>query len=167
MTDLIIIFVGVSLLLVEMLFIPGFGFAGIAGIGVLLWGLYELLLPDVPVGPEVTSMALTGLTIGIIGGIIGLVFLFRLMTKTRFWTKLTAPGMESHEKGYDTSLGWENLEGTEGTASTDLRPSGWINIGEQRIFVVSEGDYITKNDQVKVLSVDGNRVVVRKLNTNS
>ena len=58
-------------------------------------------------------------------------------------------------------------EGTEGTASTDLRPSGWINIGEQRIFVVSEGDYITKNDQVKVLSVDGNRVVVRKLNTNS
>ena len=167
MTDLIIIFVGVSLLLVEVVFIPGFGFAGIAGIGVLLWGLYELLLPDVPVGPEVTSMALTGLTIGIIGGIIGLVFLFRLMTKTRFWTKLTAPGMESHEKGYDTSLGWENLEGTEGIASTDLRPSGWINIGEQRIFVVSEGDYIIKNEQVKVLSVDGNRVVVRKLNTNS
>ena len=167
MTDLIIIFVGVTLLLVEMLFIPGFGFAGIAGIGVLLWGLYELLLPDVPVSPEVTSMALTGLTIGIIGGIIGLVFLFRLMTKTRFWTKLTAPGMESHEKGYDTSLGWENLEGTEGIASTDLRPSGWINIGEQRIFVVSEGDYIIKNEQVKVLSVDGNRVVVRKSNTNS
>ena len=48
-----------------------------------------------------------------------------------------------------------------------MRPSGWINIGEQRIFVVSEGDYIIKNEQVKVLSVDGNRVVVRKLNTNS
>ena len=50
-------------------------------------------------------------------------------------------------------------------AEADLRPSGWINIGEQRIFVVSEGDYISKNDQIKVLSVDGNRVVVRKLNT--
>lgn len=163
-SELLIIFVGIVLLLIEALLIPGFGIAGIAGIGIILWGLYELLLPDVPVGEEITSMALTGLTIGIIGGIIGLVLLFKLMTKTKFWSKLTAPGVESAEEGYNTSVGWESLTGEEGVAATDLRPSGWITVGDQRVFVVSEGDFIIKGDTVKILTVEGNRVVVRSLN---
>jgi membrane-bound serine protease (ClpP class) len=164
MTDLLIILVGVVLLLIEMLFIPGFGIAGIAGIAVILWGLYELLLPEVPVGGEIESMALTGLTIGIIGGLIALVLLFRLMTKTKFWTKLTSPGIESHEAGFNTSIGLEDQVGKEGIAITDLRPSGWITIEDKRIFVVTEGDYILQNSTVKILSVEGNRVVVRKVN---
>jgi len=163
MTDLLIIIVGVALLLIEMILIPGFGVAGISGIGIILWGLYELLLPDVPVGHEIQSMALTGLTIGIIGGIIGLVLLFRLMTKTTFWQKLSSPSIQSPEAGYSSSIGLEEMIGKEGIADTDLRPSGWIIIGDERIFVVTEGSFIEKDDKVKILSVDGNRVVVRKI----
>ncbi len=163
MTDLLIIIVGVTLLLIEMILIPGFGVAGISGIGIILWGLYELLLPDVPVGHEIQSMALTGLTIGIIGGIIGLVLLFRLMTKTTFWQKLSSPSIQSPEAGYSSSIGLEEMIGKEGIADTDLRPSGWIIIGDERIFVVTEGSFIEKDDKVKILSVDGNRVVVRKI----
>ena len=164
MTDLLIIFVGVLLLLVEVLLIPGFGLAGLSGIGILLWGLYELLLPDVPVGHEIHSMVLTGFTIGIIGGIIGFILLFKLMTKTEFWQKLTSPNVQEKEKGYSSSIGLEDLTGEEGVTDTDLRPSGWVNVGDQRIFVVTEGSYINKNEKVKILSVDGNRVVVRKIN---
>ena len=164
MTDLLIIFVGVLLLLVEVLLIPGFGLAGLSGIGILLWGLYELLLPDVPVGHEIHSMVLTGFTIGIIGGIIGFILLFKLMTKTEFWQKLTSPNVQEKEKGYSSSIGLEDLTGEEGITDTDLRPSGWVNVGDQRIFVVTEGSYINKNEKVKILSVDGNRVVVRKIN---
>ncbi len=163
MTDLLIIIVGVTLLLIEMILIPGFGVAGISGIGIILWGLYELLLPDVPVGHEIQSMALTGLTIGIIGGIIGLVLLFRLMTKTTFWQKLSSPSIQAPEAGYSSSIGLEEMIGKEGIADTDLRPSGWIIIGDERIFVVTEGSFIEKDDKVKILSVDGNRVVVRKI----
>jgi membrane-bound serine protease (ClpP class) len=164
MTDMLIIFVGVVLLLVEVLLIPGFGVAGISGIGIILWGLYELLLPDVPVGQEIHSMALTGLTIGIVGGIIGLVLLFKLMTKTEFWQKLTSPAVQEKDEGYNSSIGLENLVGQQGVADTDLRPSGWINVSNQRIFVVTEGSYIDKQENVKILSVDGNRVLVRKIN---
>ncbi len=164
MTDFLIIFVGVLLLLVEVLLIPGFGLAGLSGIGILLWGLYELLLPDVPVGQEIHSMVLTGFTIGIIGGIIGFILLFKLMTKTEFWQKLTSPNVQEKEKGYSSSIGLEDLTGEEGVTDTDLRPSGWVNVGDQRIFVVTEGSYINKNKKVKILSVDGNRVVVRKIN---
>ncbi|MEE9189844.1 MAG: NfeD family protein [Candidatus Neomarinimicrobiota bacterium] len=163
MTDLIIILVGVAFLLVEVLFIPGFGVAGIAGIGIIIWGLYALLLPDIPVGEEIKSMALTGLTIGIFGGIIALILLFRLMIKTKFWTKLTSPGIESQEAGFNTSIGLEDKVGKKGVAVTDLRPSGWITVDDKRIFVVSEGDYIDQDDPVNILSVEGNRVVVRKI----
>ncbi|MCS5615402.1 MAG: nodulation protein NfeD, partial [Candidatus Marinimicrobia bacterium] len=107
MSDLLIVLVGLVLLVVEAFLIPGFGIAGVAGIGVILWGLYLLLLPDVPVSEEVYHSALTGLTIGIIGGVIALVFLFRMVTKTKFWTKLTSPGVESQEEGYSTSIGLE------------------------------------------------------------
>ena len=165
MTDMLIILAGLGLLMVEIIIIPGFGIAGIGGIALILWGLYELLLPDIPVGAEFETMAIWGLTIGIIGGIIGLVLLFKLMTKTVFWQKLTSPAVEKSEEGYSTSVGWENLVHAEGVSQTDLRPAGWVIIDGKRIFVVSEGDFIEKDSKVKVLSVDGNRVVVRKLNS--
>ena len=165
MTDVLIILAGIALIILEIVVIPGFGIIGIGGIALILWGMYALLLPDTPVGPEVETMAAWGFSIGIIGGIVGLFLLFKLMVKTKFWKKLTAPGTEAAEEGYSASIGWENLVGLEGEALSDLRPSGWINVNNQRVFVVSEGGFIEKNCKIKVLSVDGNRVVVKKLNS--
>ena len=161
MSDLLIVLVGLVLLLVEAFLIPGFGVAGVAGIGVILWGLYMLLLPDVPVSEEVYYSALTGLTIGLIGGFIALILLFKMVTKTKFWTKLTSPGVESQDEGYSTSIGLEDMVGKIGIATSDLRPSGWALLGDRKIFVVTEGEFVDKDQSIKILSVDGNRVVVR------
>jgi membrane-bound serine protease (ClpP class) len=162
-TDLLIIFSGVILLLIEMIIIPGFGIAGIGGIILIVFGLYRLLLPDVPVGEEVADMAMFGMTIGIIGGLIGLVLLLKLMTKTKFWKKLATPDVQDHARGYDTSLGLENMVGQTGVTESDLRPSGWITVKDKRIFVVSEGTFIDESAKVKIIKVDGNRVVVRQI----
>ena len=161
MSDLLIVLVGLVLLMVEAFLIPGFGVAGVAGIGVILWGLYMLLLPDVPVSEEVYYSALTGLTIGLIGGFIALILLFKMVTKTKFWTKLTSPGVESQEEGYSTSIGLEDMVGKIGIATSDLRPSGWALLEDRKIFVVTEGEFVDKDQSIKILSVDGNRVVVR------
>ncbi len=160
-SDLLIVLVGLGLLMVEAFLIPGFGVAGLAGIVVILWGLYMLLLPDVPVSQEVYDAAMTGLTIGLIGAIFALILLFRLMTKTKFWVKLTSPGVESQDEGYSTSIGLEDMVGKSGVATSDLRPSGWALFGERKIFVVTEGEFVDKDQSIKILSVDGNRVVVR------
>jgi membrane-bound serine protease (ClpP class) len=162
-TDFLIIFVGILLLLIEMIVIPGFGLAGIGGIILVVFGLYRLLLPDMPVGEEVADMAMFGLTIGVIGGLIGLVLLLKLMTKTKFWKKLATPDVQDHERGYDTSLGLEDMVGKEGVADTDLHPSGWVISDNKRIFVVSEGTFIEDGENVKIITVDGNRVVVRQI----
>ena len=162
MTDFLIIIAGLMFLVLETLVIPGFGIPGIVGIVMILWGLYLLLLPDVPVGEEVLSQATTGLLIGILGGIAGLVILFKAMTRTKFWMDLTSPSVQSRDEGYTTTLGWENLVGEDGVADTDLHPSGWVKVNDQRIFAVSEGAFVNNNTVVTILSVDGNRVVVRE-----
>lgn len=162
-TDLLIILVGILLLLIEMIVIPGFGIAGVGGIIVIIFGLYRLLLPDVPVGEEVADMAMFGLTIGIIGGLVGLVLLFKLMTKTKFWKKLATPDVQDHARGYDTSLGLEDMVGKIGVAKSDLRPSGWVTVDDKKIFVVSDGTFIEDGQKVKIIKVDGNRVVVKEI----
>jgi len=162
MSDLLVILMGMLFLMLEAFVFPGFGVAGVAGIIFILWGLYLLLLPDVPVGEEVLSQASNGLIIGIIGGLVGLVLLFRALTKTKFWRDLTSPDIQKKEDGYVASFGWEKLVGEEALTETDLHPSGWINVGNERVFALSEGNFIDKDVKVVILSVDGNRVVVRK-----
>ena len=163
MSDMIFILTGLSLILLEMLVIPGFGIVGLGGIGFMLYGLYLLLLPEVPVGEEVLSQAMDGFLIGILGAILGLVLLGKLMIKSKFWEQLTSPSSQKKDQGFSNTQGWEGLEGESGIADTDLHPSGWVKIDGQRIFVVSEGDFIEKGKEVTILSVDGNRVLVREL----
>lgn len=163
MSDLLFIFAGLALLMLELLVIPGFGVAGLGGIGLLLYGLYLLLLPEVPVGDEIMSQAADGFLIGLIGAAIGLYLLGRLMIKTKFWEQLTSPDIQKKEDGYTTTFGWETLVGETGTADTDLHPSGWVKVDDQRVFVVSEGEFVEKGKSVQILKVDGNRIVVREI----
>ena len=163
MSDMLFVLTGLALILLEVLVIPGFGIAGLGGIGLMIYGLYLLLLPDIPVGEEVLGQAMDGFLIGLVGAVIGLVLLVKLMIKTKFWEQLTAPDTQKKEDGYSNTLGWESLQGKMGIADTDLHPSGWVRVKDQRIFVVSEGEFIEEGKEIKILSVDGNRVLVREL----
>ena len=163
MSDMLFVLTGLALILLEVLVIPGFGIAGLGGIGLMIYGLYLLLLPDIPVGEEVLGQAMDGFLIGLVGAVIGVVLLAKLMIKTKFWEQLTAPDTQKKEDGYSNTLGWESLQGETGNADTDLHPSGWVRVKDQRIFVVSEGEFIEEGKEIKILSVDGNRVLVREL----
>ena len=163
MSDMLFVLTGLALILLEVLVIPGFGIAGLGGIGLMIYGLYLLLLPDIPVGEEVLGQAMDGFLIGLVGAVIGLVLLVKLMIKTKFWEQLTAPDTQKKEDGYSNTLGWESLQDETGIADTDLHPSGWVRVKDQRIFVVSEGEFIEEGKEIKILSVDGNRVLVREL----
>ncbi len=53
--------------------------------------------------------------------------------------------------------------GKEGEAQMDLRPAGLVLIGDRRIDVVTAGELIPKGSRVRVVKVEGNRVVVKAL----
>jgi membrane-bound ClpP family serine protease len=54
------------------------------------------------------------------------------------------------------------LMGKEGITLTDLHPAGAARIEGKKWDVVSRGDYIPKDTEIKVTVVDGNRIVVKK-----
>jgi membrane-bound serine protease (ClpP class) len=56
-----------------------------------------------------------------------------------------------------------DLVGREGVALTDLRPSGTVLIGEERVDAVSESEWIEDGTTVRVVSSEGYRHVVRPL----
>lgn len=67
----------------------------------------------------------------------------------------------SKEDGYvasDVSL--EKLVGCTGEALTSLRPAGMAMIEGRRVDVVTRGFMIAKGTPVKIVEVEGNRVVV-------
>jgi membrane-bound serine protease (ClpP class) len=56
-----------------------------------------------------------------------------------------------------------DLLGREGVAQTVLRPSGICQIDGQRIDAVAESAMIERGSRIKVIAVERNRILVRKL----
>lgn len=71
------------------------------------------------------------------------------------------PPRRDEVSGAGATRDFSYLLGKEGVASSDLRPAGVAIIDGERVNVVSEGTVIEVNTRVKVVSVSGNRIVVR------
>ena len=69
---------------------------------------------------------------------------------------VTATGVESDLEG---------LVGKNGMTVTRARPSGMAEIDGRRVDVVAEGMMIDVNKPIEVIGVEGNRVIVRRLET--
>lgn len=57
----------------------------------------------------------------------------------------------------------EQLTGRQGLARTELRPSGSAQIGDRRYNVVSVGEFIAQGAAIRVVEVNGNRIVVESV----
>jgi len=67
--------------------------------------------------------------------------------------------------GYSGTEPLDQYVGKEGVSLTHLRPAGIAEIGSTRLNVVTEGTFIDKGKPLKVVAVEGNRVVVREMKT--
>ncbi len=157
--EIILFGVGIILVLLEIFVIPGFGIAGITGGGLMLFGLFKMLIGDYPTGDDMSN-AISGLSIGILLGIIGGAILFPVIVRSKLYQKAIPIQKQDKESGYTISRGFEALIGQTGSAVTDLRPAGKINIGGTLYQGCSQGDYIEKGTAVRVSSIDENQLVV-------
>jgi membrane-bound serine protease (ClpP class) len=55
------------------------------------------------------------------------------------------------------------LAGREGEALSDLRPGGYARINGRRVDVLTQGEMISAGARVRVVKVEGNRVVVAEV----
>ncbi len=160
---------GVGLLLAEIFVIPGFGIAGIGGIILIVASLFLTLVrhpfSTSPIAREEYGQALYTLSLSFMAVLIIILLSLKFVPRTRFWKRLrpniVLTSREKSEEGYrGTSPAWERFLGKEGKSLTILRPAGRAVFGEAIVDVVTEGGFINRDSRVKVIKVEGNRIIV-------
>lgn len=169
--EILLFFVGVILLAVEIFILPGFGVAGIAGVGAMVVSLSLALVRNVdgfdfsfvPASQITTSFLLVSTIL--VGGTLLMIFTSDQITRKRMLGRLTLREELTKEEGniIGTAISDRNLIGKTGITATDLRPSGKIEIDNEIHDAQSDGEYISKNSAVRVLNVKGAYLLVEKI----
>jgi membrane-bound ClpP family serine protease len=143
---------GVLVVIVEFV-VPSAGLLAILAVSLIGYSIY-LVFTDIS-----SSAGMVFIVIDIIAFPVVLMVGLKLLVKSPVTLKTSlsrADGYSSQPEALST------FNGKTGTAVTDLRPAGTAMIENQRVDVVSRGEYIEKGATVVVLAIDGNRVVVKK-----
>lgn len=151
--ELILFVSGVLLMLIE-LFIPGFGFWGISGISCILVSVFLTL------GSDVAALSL--LAISLVVAVVVFLLIIKFLPSSQLWDKMILKDSETKQDGFSSSYDYSNYVGKEGIVITLLRPAGLVDIDGVQIDVVSEGQYIEQGTRVKVVSVNGSRILVKR-----
>ncbi|REJ10598.1 NfeD family protein [Halobacillus trueperi] len=99
----------------------------------------------------------------ILGGAASLLFL-KVFKHRKMWSKMALNDQLSSEMGYNSmNEKYQYLLDQKGEALTDMRPVGTIRIEDEEYSAVSNGQWITSGDKIKVVKVDGTKILVKKL----
>ena len=163
----------------EIFVIPGFGVFGVSGALLLLTSLVmaSQTFGNLEPNSDLKKMTETMLTLGAsVGTVIALAMVMnRFLPQIPILNQMVLhpPGMSPSALADEPQLrpGSADANGIAGSPAvgqlgevfTDLRPAGKVLLDGQYLDVVSEGPYIGRGQQVEIVSISGNRVVVREV----
>ena len=154
----ILLVLGLIFVIVE-LFVPGYGFFGISG-GILV--IAALIIRSYNNGggnPVIQAFVLLGVAVLVVG--IAAIILLILVKKGVFSRTGFVLGRTSVDKvRSEGTPDFTVLVGEVGVAKCDLRPVGTAEIGDRLYDVVTRGEYIVSGSSVKVVDVEGVRIIV-------
>lgn len=155
MEAVILLIVGIILIILEFFVAGGIlGFFGVASI------VIALLMSGYTLSHMTMSVA-----IALVAAIVAAVVLYKWIgTERGIFKKLILRDRTMTEQGYVSQVTRTELIGKEGITITPLRPSGTVLFEEERLDVVSEGNFIEKDKKVEIIHVEGVKVVVREKN---
>ena len=166
--EIIALFIGIILLILEIFVIPGFGIAGVAGISLTVLSLVLIMLNNdffnfefVPLGDIIVA---TFATIGgLTGGVLLLFFGGARLTKTKAFQRIALNDTQEKSQGYTVNTLSDTLIGKKGTSYTVLRPGGKVIIDEQIYDKFTRGDYVEKGEPIEVIGNEGITLKVKKI----
>ncbi len=169
--ELALILAGIGLIVLEIFVIPGFGLAGIMGLMLMLFGLMAILIPNAPteLPIPITPGDWSSLVWGIFGGICSLVaaviailLLMPKLNKMPLFRQLALAAVEPYNTASvtDHSPIMDVQVGDVGVVEAMCRPVGKARFGESLLDVVAEGEYIDAGRSIRLVRMDGNRLIV-------
>ena len=148
------------LLFFEIAIIPGFGICGITGIillaasvGIAYWKL-------------TSTLAMIATILAVLGLVFLLIFLFFILPHTKLGHALILKESALADDGSSAVDDNSRYVGLEGVAITNLRPSGNAKILDERVDVITDGQFVDKGTPIKVVKAVAGRVVVAPINDN-
>lgn len=165
--ELLLLVAGAVLIAVEAFVLPGFGIVGVLGIVTLLGGI-ALSMVGAQDSYEIVLLAAMRVVFALIAAILASLVLMRFLPQTTVGRRLVLATGLSARQGYASAPESDSRWlGRSGHASTPLHPAGIAEIDGERVDVVSTGEPIDAGEAIRVVRVDGNRVVVRSLKHSS
>ncbi|NPV26854.1 MAG: nodulation protein NfeD [Firmicutes bacterium] len=151
----VILFIGgVILLLLEILVIPGVGITGLAGVVAIVASIF--------LAAGSATEALFSLGVALVGTLVVLIVGWCVMKKRNLWSRLILGTRQENAAGYVAPRReLSQYLGKTGVTLSILRPAGVAEIEGVRLDVVTEGGFIPPKTSVRVVQVEGTRVVVR------
>lgn len=150
-----IFFLGIVLLAIEIFVIPGFGITGILGILGIAAGIFMSF------GINNIAQATLVVFVSLVSDIILIIILARFILKSKGFKNKIA--LETDTAGYHSSVSYDDLLGLEGITDTFFRPSGNIIIDGKKYDAITEGEFINKGTKIKVILVEGNKIVIKEV----
>lgn len=164
--DVTLFTVGLILLAVEVFVLPGFGVVGASGLALMAFGALMAMAGRAPGGAwwpgwPTLQIPFLKLSFAVSGAAILAVALGRWLPR--------APGLRRLvlEAALNTNAGLRGgpaadipAAGAEGVAESELRPSGVATLNGRRLDVVTEGVYVPPGARIRVVALDGNRIIV-------
>jgi membrane-bound serine protease (ClpP class) len=136
------------------LFVPG-GVLGVIG-GIFL--IAAVMLGFQVFGPQGGIIHVIAMVIGVI---VYTIVLLKYLPTSIIGRRFTLSRDLKQASAADPAL--KQLMDQTGTAHTDLRPGGIATIGTERVDVIADGGWISKDAKIRVIDVEGNRVVVQEI----
>jgi len=167
--ELLLLFVGLVLVVLEIFVIPGFGVAGILGAVFLFSGMVLALVKNSPEGgwsfefPDAEPLLRASLTVGL-SLLIGMVVLLvsgRPLINSRFFKRVSVDTQMNKATGYvGIAKPPSTIIGQTGLAVTNLRPTGTIRIGNERYEARSRAGLIATGETVKIVGISDFTLIV-------
>jgi membrane-bound serine protease (ClpP class) len=160
--ELILLGAGLIALGIEVFVVPGFGIAGVISIVCVGSAVFLALIGSLPTWADVArASGILATSIGIVGAAIYLV-VRNLPTSDR-WRGIFLKAASSADEGYVSGELRDDLLGRVGVAVTDLHPGGTVQLDDERLDVVTEGDFVKRGTHVRIIRSEGYRLVVKPL----
>lgn len=147
--------VGLLLLAAEAFVFPGFGISGMLGIVVTFLSI-GLTYAD-------KQQAAISIFASLVMTIVIISLALKFLPKTRAWGRIILTTRLDTESGYVTQPAFTDYVGMDGTAVTPLRPSGIVEVNGARLDVTTEGVFLPIGSIVRIVKVEGNRIIARRV----
>lgn len=171
LTEILVFFLGLAAIAVEIFLLPGTVIFGAVGFLCLVLALVlsqqSFVMPQNAVEEDILLQNLTNVTLLFVL-VLALGFAtWRILPKVPWFNRvfLKPPEPLPSPAGGPSGLGMPNanltaLVGRSGRAATVLRPTGTMEVDGEPFDVVTEGEFVEAGTPVRVLYVQGSRVVV-------